>query len=147
VGTAPKYVTRDKLEIDKLASIWLLQRFVDRETTVQFVAADCPLTNGIPLDEPEAELRRDARNSCFENVIARFKVQAPGLDRFSRIIRELELNRWGERQYPESVQLERTIKTILDTHPNNPELCREKASAVFDGLLNSLVRAGTNSVP
>jgi hypothetical protein len=136
------YVTHDKLEVDKLASIWLIQRFVSKEASFQFVRSDLPLPSGIPLDEPEAELRRDARNSCFENVMARFKAQAPGLDRFSRIIREIELNPWGQRQFPESVQLERAVKDILDAHPADPALCMKETGPVFDRLLETLAAKG-----
>jgi hypothetical protein len=132
------YVTRKSLEADKLAAIWLIKRFVDHEASFQFVADDLPLTNGIPLDVPEAELRRYANNSCFETVVSRFKIEAPGLPRLSRIIRDIEINFWAEKYFPETGPLSQTIKGIIERHPNDPDACVRESSIIFDRLLNEL---------
>jgi hypothetical protein len=134
-----RYVTHEQLEVDKLASIWLLQRFVDKEATFEFVKGDSPLTNGIPLDAPEAELRRYANNSCFETIVLKFKVQDPSIQRLAPIVRELELNAWGTKRFPESVRLQSEIKRIIDAHPRQPEMCAREALAVFDRLASELV--------
>lgn len=132
------YVTRKTMEADKLASIWLVKRFVDRDASFQFLADELPLTNGIPLDVPEGELRRYANNSCFETVAIKFKIQDAGVQRLGQIMRDIELNYWREKYYPEAVALSREIKALIDKHPNDPEACVEESLVVFDKLLSEL---------
>ena len=139
--TGNLYVTRRNMEADKLASIWVIKRFVDKEASFQFVANELPLTNGIPLDVPEGELRRYANNSCFETIVNKYKVQAPGMQRFGRIIRDIEINFWAEKYFPETVPLSQEIKGIIDRHPDDPEACVQEASVVFDRLLGELARS------
>jgi hypothetical protein len=129
------------MEADKLASIWLVKRFVDKEASFQFVADELPLTNGIPLDAPEGELRRYANNSCFETVAIRFKIRDPGVQRLGRIIRDIEINYWAEKYFPETVPLSQEIKAIIDKHPDNPEACVEEVLVVFDRLLKDFSRS------
>jgi hypothetical protein len=129
------------MEADKLASIWVIKRFVNKEASFQFVADDQPLTNGIPIDAPEGELRRYANNSCFETIVNKYKVQAPGMQRFGRIIRDIEINYWAEKYFPETVPLSREIKTIIDRHPDDPNACVQESFVVFDKLLGELARS------
>jgi hypothetical protein len=135
------YSTRRKMEADKLASVWLIKRFVDSEASVQFVGDELPLTNGIPLDAPEGELRRYANNSCFETIVNKYRVQAPGIQRMARIIRDIEINYWAEKYFPETVPLSQEIKTIIDRHPDDPNACVRESSVVFDELLSELARS------
>jgi hypothetical protein len=134
------YVTRRKTEQDKLASIWVIKRFVDKEASFQFVADDLALTNGIPIDAPEGELRRYANNSCFETIVNKYRIQAPGMQRLGRIIRDIEINYWAEKYFPETVPLSQEIKAIIDKHPENAEACVEESLVVFDRLLSQLAR-------
>jgi hypothetical protein len=128
------------MEADKLASIWLIKRFVDKEANFQFVTDELPLTNGIPIDAPEGDLRRYANNSCFETIVNKYRIQAPGMQRFGRIIRDIEINYWAEKYFPETVPLSQEIKTIIDRHPDDPDACVQEASLVFDKLLGELAR-------
>jgi hypothetical protein len=104
------------------------------------VTDELPLTNGIPIDAPEGELRRYANNSCFETIVNKYRIQAPGMQRFGRIIRDIEINYWAEKYFPETVPLSQEIKTIIDRHPDDPDACVQEASLVFDKLLGELAR-------
>ena len=142
LATGNLYVTRRNMEADKLASIWVIKRFVDKEASFQFVANELPLTNGIPLDVPEGELRRYANNSCFETIVNKYRIQAPGMQRLGRIMRDIEINYWAEKYFPETVPLSQEIKAIIDRHPNDPDACVQESSVVFDRLLGELARSG-----
>ncbi len=130
------YVTRKTLETDKLASIWLIMRFVDKNAKVQFVNDQISVTNGIPLDVPEAELRRYANYSCFECIVQKHQITDPGVVQMARYVRDIELNAWGDRQSPEAAQLEKEIKSIIKQHPDHPEACLDDAITIFDRALD-----------
>src|SRR3990172_8436895 len=64
------YVTWWGTEVDKLASLWLIKRFVDPRAQFIFLPkGTLPAKDaGTPIDLPITSLRRDARRSCFEAV-------------------------------------------------------------------------------
>lgn len=135
---AHQYVTTDLLEPDKLASLWLIKRFVDPEAQFLFLTNEVAVLPGTPVDMPQGEYRRYASMSCYESVLQRHPVDDPALARIGRIIRELELNFWGDRRVAGAADLEREIRQILQAHPNDPAACLPPAFELFDQLHRSL---------
>lgn len=132
------YVTSTNLEPDKLASIWLLRRFVQTNAQFVFIAPDSPVTQGIPFDLPEAEYRRYAALSCYESILQKNSVTHPALHRVGELIHDLEINYWGEKKHPQSLPLKRDIEKIIQTHPGDPQKCLPEALALFDNLFSQL---------
>ena len=126
------------MEADKLASIWVIKRFVNKEARFQYVVGELPLTNGIPIDAPEGELRRYANNSCFETIVNKYRIQVPGMQRMGRIIRDIEINYWAEKYFAETVPLSQEIEAIIDRHPNDPDACARESMVVFSRSLKDL---------
>src|SRR5262249_31237096 len=57
-------------EPDRVAVIWLMQRFVDRSATFQFIAPFEKVKFGKPFDIPEADVRRSATQSATQVLVA-----------------------------------------------------------------------------
>lgn len=130
------FVTRRTLEPDKLASIWLIKRFVDRDAKFVFVGDDAPLTSeGIPFDTSEAEFRRYATLSCFESILRKHPVTEPGIERLTKLIHDIEINYWANPLSPDSLNLRHRLLAIVEAHPAQPEACLGPAFAVFDAFL------------
>jgi hypothetical protein len=142
-----RYVTRDNLEPDKLASIWLIQRFVDQQATFQFVADEVPLTNGIPFDTPEADYRRYATLSCFESILEKHHLgNNANLRRLGDLIHDLEINYWAEKRFPESLTLNHEIQTVVDRNHAQPDVCARQVLPIFDQWLTNSGNAPVTNV-
>ncbi len=135
---AHQFVTTDLLEPDKLASLWLIKCFVDPEAQFIFLTNEVAVLPGIPVDMPQGDYRRYASMSCYESILQRHPVADPALARIARIIRELELNFWGDRRVAGAADLEQQIRQILQDHPNDPAACLPPVFELFDQLHRSL---------
>lgn len=142
---AQTYVTRPILEPDKIASIWLIRRFVDPRAEFRFIPDDLPLTNGIPLDVPEAEFRRYARLSCFESILKRHPVEEPAVARLAAMIHEIEINYWAVPSQPGAAELKQALSEMILKHPGAPEACLPEAFDYLDQTLRRLGAGATNS--
>jgi len=136
------YVTRQTLEPDKLASIWLIKRFVHPHAQFRFLANDWPLTNGIPFDTPEAEFRRYATVSCYESILRKHPIQNDAVRHLGNIIHDIEINFWAEKRLAETAPLDRQIRALIQAEGHDPNRCVEKALAFFDRF----VASSTNSI-
>jgi len=148
--STPVYVTSPILETDKLASMWLIQRFLQQSATFRFVDADSSFPDGIPFDTPNAEFRRLGSVACFETVLNRFDVSDPALLRFGELMHDIEINYWGEKRYDESIELNREILQIVKDHPHDPVACRDLAFSSFDTWyvrVQHLLAGGAGSGP
>jgi hypothetical protein len=128
------YVTWDTLETDKLASIWLVKRFIDPAARFEFVPKGTLITNGIPFDTPESEFRRYHAISCFQSVLRHHSISNAALVRVGEITHDIEINFWGEKRFAESTGLERRINDIIARSPARPDLCMAESFAVLDEL-------------
>jgi hypothetical protein len=134
-GTARQvYVTWNTLETDKLASIWLIKRFIDPEAHFIFVPKDTLITNGIPFDTPDSEFRRYQTLSCFQSILQKHSITNAALLRIGEFTHDIEINFWGEKRFLESTDLAARINSLIDTSATNPPACVEGASAILDAL-------------
>ena len=94
-----RWVTQRRPKIDRLASPWLIKRFVDPEAQFLFVpAADVRRAairaNAIPFDLPEgaseAELVHPAGGTSFDAIRARFGIHDPAVARIATLVREAD---------------------------------------------------------
>jgi len=85
-----KWVTRDHVHMDRVASPWLIRRFVDPEAQFVFVpfgTAALPPTDAIPFALPGAELGpHDASGSTFRKILRKYAIKDRALERLADII-------------------------------------------------------------
>jgi hypothetical protein len=132
------FVTREGLEPDKLASIWLIKRFVDSDARFEFVQKGDLIDQGTPFDTPDAELRRYHDRSCYQSVLRRYGVDDPALVRIGEITYDIEINFWADKRFPESREVATGVNHILNEHPDDSEACIDEALVLFDGLLERI---------
>jgi hypothetical protein len=89
------YTTWNVLEPDRLAALWVFQRFVEPQARFHFVAPFSPMAYGIPFDTPEAEVRRSGTQSVTEILLAQNRLQAnPELALLARMTHLYEVTPW-----------------------------------------------------
>lgn len=91
-----RWITRRRPKIDRLASPWLIKRFVDREAQFLFVPVSeirqtAIRTGAIPFDlpdgKPEVELVHPPGGTSFEAIRRRYGISDPAVERMATVVR------------------------------------------------------------
>ncbi|HJT24381.1 MAG TPA: chromate resistance protein ChrB domain-containing protein [bacterium] len=87
------WVTRRNLHVDRLASAWLIQRFIDPKAKFLFVDGKTytPKKNEVRFDMFEAEFTHHGNLCTFEVMRLKFHLQAAALRAIAEIIHDIDL--------------------------------------------------------
>ncbi len=133
-GRGALWVTRRDLHVDRLASAWLIRRFIDPAARFLFVEASA-YTHAEPqrrFDMFEGEYTHEGADCTFETLLRRFALADPALVALGEIVHDLDLK---ERTFarPETDGVARLIDGLVRSHATD-EARLEYALAVFDAL-------------
>jgi len=87
-----KWITREKVKVDRVACPWLIKKFVDENAEFYFVQADRVLeeaerVGAIPFDAPGVELGHHGKECSFEAVLKKYNLtNDPALVLLGRIV-------------------------------------------------------------
>jgi hypothetical protein len=87
-----KWITREKVKVDRVACPWLVKRFIDPEAEFLFVAANSVLAEAerlgaTPFDTPGAKLNHRGDLVTFEAMLDDYNVRSPALSLLGEIVR------------------------------------------------------------
>jgi len=88
-----RFVTRERIHVDRIATAWAIKRFIDSEATFEFVSRtrDLRSIDAVPFDVRGAELgHRDGR-CTLEALIDKYELHDLALSAMARIIRAADL--------------------------------------------------------
>jgi hypothetical protein len=137
------WVTRKGVHVDRIASAWLIKRFVDREAQLKFVAPRgyVPRAGEIRFDMFEAEHTHEGDACTFEVLARRFGLAEPPIAAIGEIVHDIDV-RDGKYGRPETAGIERVITGIALTEPD--DLARiALGSKLFDALYEAWRRKRT----
>ncbi len=134
------YSTWDSMETDKLASAWLIKRFVDEKAEFKFYPVGELISEGVPFDTPDAELRRYRNMSTFEAILKKYQIEDKCLTKIAVVTHFLEIISWRKKMKGEHKKIDETIKKIIKSSESKEE-CLEKSIAFFDNYYDSLKTA------
>lgn len=128
------WVTRERPWVDRLASAWLIQRFIDRKARFRWLAvpAERP-ARSLGFDFDGADFTHVGHRVTFEVLIASFSLSQPGLSRLAALVHYLDV---GGLQPPEAVGLEAVLNG-LRCQLSDDDALLAAAGVVFDSLLRS----------
>ncbi len=74
-----KWITRERVKVDRVACPWLIRRFVDKDAEFYFVPADqvrgeAERLGAIPFDVPDVELGHHGKACSFEAILQKYKL-------------------------------------------------------------------------
>lgn len=86
-----KWVTRERVKVDRVACPWLIRKFVDPEAQFIFVPAErvdevAAQEGAIPFDVPGAELGHHSGRCSFEAIIEKHQLRDPALSLLAKIV-------------------------------------------------------------
>ncbi|NLR74136.1 chromate resistance protein ChrB domain-containing protein [Leeia aquatica] len=126
------WATRQRPWVDRLASAWLIRRFIDPHATLLWLAspADCP-PDALGYDFDGATFSHVGKQVTFEVLLSSFGLQQPALLRLAAVVHSLDA---GGAMPPEAPGLE-GILAGLRAQLTDDDALLAAASAVLDGLL------------
>ncbi len=87
------WVTRAGVHVDRIASAWLIRRFIDPEARFKFVPPKgyVPAPGELRFDMFEAEFTHEGDNCTFEVLLARSGLSDPALAAIAEIVHDIDL--------------------------------------------------------
>ena len=134
------WVTRSNVFVDRIASAWLVRRFVDSDARFKFVhATRYRLGPGeVRFDMFEGEFTHEGDRCTFEVLLDRFGLDDPALRSLGEIVHDIDLKD-GKFDREDAPGVARVLAAIVRTQPND-EARLERGGALFDQLY-ALLRA------
>ncbi|WP_255373687.1 chromate resistance protein ChrB domain-containing protein [[Flexibacter] sp. ATCC 35103] len=93
-----KWITRERPKIDRIASPWLIKKFVDSEAEFIYVPFDEVLDKAqelgaIPFDIPDVEFTHYNDECTFDYIIKKYQITDPAVLIISKIVRGADTDR------------------------------------------------------
>lgn len=127
------YVLWQGLEPDKCAVSWLVKRFVDKDAVFRIVPKGTEISGFIPLDTPDSKIQRTQNQPAFEVALVEYRLDNPALRRISRILWDIEINKWGKKVTEESVGLTLIITGLVKKECDEQKALQQ-SFIVYDAL-------------
>ena len=128
------WVTRKGIYVDRMASAWLIRRFIDPDARFKFVPPKGykPLPGELRFDMFEAEFTHEGDRCTLEVLIQRLGLDDPALIPIAEIVHDIDLkdSKFGRQ---DTIGIERLIAGIAMTHKDD-ENRLARGTAVFDDL-------------
>jgi hypothetical protein len=127
-----QWVTRRRPHVDRIASAWLIKRFIDPDATFVFADPREFSTNAIPFDTPGADVSHLGDDCTFETLIKRAGLRDRRLTRLAEIVHEADL-RDGKFPRDEARGIDLVIRGLLPAHSDDHEVLAH-GLALCEGL-------------
>lgn len=128
------WATRRRPWVDRLASAWLIRRFIDPAAKFLWLdmPTDCPNT-ALGFDFDGATFTHVGPRVTFETLLASFGLETAALLRLALLVHSLDA---GGVQPPEAAGVERVLAGMREAITDDDQLM-QVAAGVFEGLLTA----------
>jgi len=134
VQSGRTWVTRRGVHVDRIASAWLIRRFIDEDARFKFVPARGyqPKTGELRFDMFEAEYTHVGEDCTFQTLLRRFGLRDRGLRAIGEIVHDIDCkdDRFNR---PETAGTAALIRGIVQAQEDDRK-CIERGSALLDDL-------------
>jgi hypothetical protein len=129
------WVTRKNVHVDRIASAWLVRRFIDERPSFKFVEAKgyAPKASEVTFDMFEATFTHVGDRCTFEVLVDRFGLRESGLRALAEIVHDIDVkdNKYNR---PETAGVASLIAGIAVLHRDDEERIAI-GSQMLDALL------------
>lgn len=135
------WATRRRPWVDRLASAWLIRRFIDPHAVILWLESpgDCP-DDALGFDFDGASFSHVGSYVTFEVLLMSFGLEQAGLKRLAALIHYLDV---GGVPPPESIGIESVLAGMKNAIADDDQLLTA-ATSVFEGLLASFATETVN---
>jgi hypothetical protein len=128
------WVTRAGVHVDRIASAWLVRRFIDAEARFKFVPARGyrPKAGELRFDMYEAEYTHVGEDCTFQTLLRRFGLRDRALRAIGEVVHDIDCK--DDRfSHPETAGVAGLIRGIVQAHETDRARI-ERGAAVLDDL-------------
>ena len=145
---ARTWVTRKGIFVDRMASAWLIRRFIDPDARFRFVDADHhrPTPGELRFDMFEGEFTHAGDRCTFEVLLDRFALRDAALRAIAEVVHDIDLRdeKFGR---DDAAGVERALSGIAQASGDDHERA-ERSHVLFDALHAAYAaEAGASAVP
>jgi hypothetical protein len=142
------WVTRQGVFVDRIASAWLIRRFIDPEARFKFVAPGEQRgyrrrAGELRFDMAEAEYTHEGDRCTFETLLNKFALDVDAaLAQIAQVVHDIDLkdDKFGRE---DAAGIERVLAGIAAAHPDDAARL-ERGGQLFDELYASFTFEGVN---
>jgi len=137
------WVTRKRPFVDRMASAWLIRKFIDKNATFEFAdekEIQARMDDSVSFDVQGGQFTHVGELCTFEVLMKAFGIREPAVKRIARIVHELDLKD-GKYKAPEAPGIEYLLRGIRNTAKTDAEAL-ERGMAAFEALYASRSGAG-----
>ena len=128
-----RWVTRRNIHIDRLASAWLIKRFIDERPRFYFVSEEEKVAGGIHFDMFSAEFTHVGDDCTFETLIKSFNLTGDAsLREIAEIVHDIDLKD-GKFNRLEAKGLDATVSGMSKLFGDDRKLIAQ-CCFIFNGL-------------
>jgi len=142
---AKMWVTRPRPGIDRMASAWLIRRFIDAKAKFAFAPKAEEKPSAVPFDMYGVQFSHEGNRCTFETLARLFRVEGQAIDRIGQIVHNLDLKD-EQYQVPEEAVVGRLVEGLRQVHSYDQELLErgmEMFEALYRSFTNTPLRART----
>jgi hypothetical protein len=131
-----RWATRPRPHVDRIASAWLIKRFLDPAAEFVFAAADELPADAIPFDMAGVEFGHQGDHCTFETLFHRSGLRDRRLAAIAEIVHEADL-RDGKFQRDEARGVDLVLRGLLAAVKDDQEALAQGLT-LFDGLYSTI---------
>jgi hypothetical protein len=135
-----RWVTRPRPHIDRIASAWLIKRFIDPEAEFTFAPPVEFPKDAIAFDAPGVELSHQGEDCTFETLVKQARLRDRRLVRLAEVVHEADL-RDGKYAHEEARGIDVAIRALLAASPDDQQVLAQ-GMALIEGLYAMAPRRG-----
>ena len=140
------WITRPRPGVDRMASAWLIRRFIDAHATFAFAAsAEGAATGAVAFDMFGGEFSHQGDGCTFETLCSSFAIADAAVSRIAGIVHDLDLKD-GRFGAPEAGAVGLLIDGLQLTHQDDHVLLAQ-GMALFETLYRSFEHANRTTGP
>ena len=130
------WTTRKGIQIDRIASAWLIRRFIDSKARFRFIDPREPARAGeLRFDTVGGDFSHEGDRCTFETLLARAGAGDRALSEIAEIVHDIDLKD-GKFGRPEAAGVERLLNGLVLAHRED-DTRLERGFALFDDLYQS----------
>jgi AraC-like DNA-binding protein len=131
-----KWITRERPKIDRIATPWLIKRFVDQEAEFLYVPFDQVIKKAkeieaIPFDIPGVEYTHYGEQCTFDYVVEKYKITDPAIKTLALIVRGADTDRQDIASQSSGLW---AISAGLSENIKDDQTLLESAMLLYDAL-------------
>lgn len=137
-----KWVTWENIGVDRMASAWLIKRFIDPQAEFMFIpAGQKPLPEGAePFDIPGVRFSHHRGHSTFHSLVKEHQLKDPILARLAAIVDEADVVQDAAVE-PAAPGLDLVSRSLRRTSRNDQEAL-ERGFMLYEALYAELEAEG-----